>query len=144
MQEEPGWRGVALPHLQRRLHPLPAALLLGVVHCFWHALLFLIREWDTARSDPGQLLAYLVLTVSLSVVLSWLTNGSGGSLLLAILGHNSVNWALFAVATLTGHPVATTWPAALGLTLLAVVAARFLPGTASATSTDSRSETKQA
>lgn len=128
IQEEPGWRGVALPRLQQRLHPMLAALLLGVIHCFWHAPLFLTREWDTARGDFSQLLAYLVLTVSLSFVLSWLVNGSQGSLLLAILGHNGVNWALFAAGALTGYAVADTWPAALGMTVLAAGAALLTRG----------------
>jgi membrane protease YdiL (CAAX protease family) len=122
VQEEPGWRGFALPRLQERLHPMTAALVLGVIHCFWHAPLFLTDEWDTARQDPGQLLAYLLLVVSMSFLMSWLYNGSRGSVLLPILGHNGINWALFAAGTLTGSEVATNWPAALGLTALALVA----------------------
>ncbi|MBO3084685.1 CPBP family intramembrane glutamic endopeptidase [Cellulomonas fengjieae] len=122
IQEEPGWRGFALPRLQDRLHPLTAALVLGVIHCFWHAPLFLTDEWDTARQDPSQFPAYLVLVVSLSFVLSWLANGSRGSLLLVILAHNGVNWALFAAGTLTGEPVENNWPAALGLAGLAIIA----------------------
>ncbi|NUR88368.1 MAG: hypothetical protein HOY71_30135, partial [Nonomuraea sp.] len=90
-------------------------------HCFWHAPLFLTAEWDTPRGDAGQLVAYLLLTVSLSVVLAWVVNGSGGSVLLAVLGHNGVNWALFAVGAVTGQAVASTWPVAIGLAVLAVV-----------------------
>lgn len=121
-QEEPGWRGFALPRLQNMFHPIVAALVLGVVHCFWHTPLFFTEEWDTARSDPGQLVAYLVLVVSLSVVLSWLVNAARGSVLVAILGHNTVNWALFVVATLTGEAVANNWPAAIGMTAIAALA----------------------
>ncbi|WP_327085526.1 CPBP family intramembrane metalloprotease [Nonomuraea sp. NBC_01738] len=128
IQEEPGWRGFALPRLRRRLSPIAAALVLGVIHCFWHAPLFLTREWDTARGDAGQLVAYLVLTVSLSVVLSWLASGSRGSLMLAVLGHNGVNWALFAAGALTGSAVTSTWPAALGLAALALAAIALTRG----------------
>lgn len=122
IQEEPGWRGFALPRLQERLHPLSAALVLGVIHCVWHAPLFLTEEWDTPRQDPGQLLAYLIWVVSMSFVMSWLANGSRGSVMLAILGHNGINWALLAVATLTGQPVTSNWPGALGLAGLAIIA----------------------
>lgn len=121
LQEEPGWRGFALPRLQARLHPMTAALFLGVIHCFWHAPLFLTDEWDTAREDLNQYLAYLVLVVSMSFILSWLANGSRGSMLLVILGHNSINWALFTAGTLTGQPVISNWPAALGLAALALI-----------------------
>lgn len=121
VQEELGWRGFALPLLQARQSPVTAALLIGVVHCFWHAPLFLTSEWDTARHEPSQFLAYLVLIVSMSVVMSWLFNGSRGSVLLAILGHNGVNWALFAVGVFTGQVVDNNWPAALGLAILATI-----------------------
>lgn len=123
LQEEIGWRGVALPRLQSRLAPLPSALVLGVIHCLWHAPLFLTTEWDTARHEPSQLLAYLLLVVSLSVVLCWVHDGSGGSLLLAVLGHNALNWALLVAGTLTGREVESTWPAALGLGVLALFVA---------------------
>ncbi|MCR2799476.1 CPBP family intramembrane metalloprotease [Microbacterium sp. zg-Y818] len=121
IQEEPGWRGFALPRLQQRLHPMTAALALGVIHCLWHAPLFLTAEWDTARQEPSQFLAYLVLVVSMSFVMSWLFNGSRGSVLLVILGHNGINWALFAVGTFSGEAVANNWPAALGLAGLAAI-----------------------
>jgi len=49
-------------------------------------------------------------------------NGSRGSVMLAILGHNGINWALFTTGTLTGQPVTDNWPAALGLAVLAIVA----------------------
>ncbi len=128
LQEEPGWRGFALPKLQERLHPLAAALVLGVVHCVWHAPLFVTKEWDTARQDPSQYLAFLVLVVSMSIVMSWLFNGSGGSLLIVILGHNGINWALTGIEPLTGERVANNWPAALGLTVLAIVAVTVTRG----------------
>lgn len=115
LQEEIGWRGFALPRLQTKLPSLVAALVLGVIHCLWHAPLFFTTEWDTARDSPDQYLAYLLLVVSMSIVMTWLYNGSRGSLLLAILGHNGINWALMAVAA------ASTWPAAIGMALLASI-----------------------
>lgn len=127
-QEEPGWRGFALPRLQSVMHPMPAALVLGVLHCVWHAPLFLTSEWDTARQDPGQYLAYLILVVSLSVVLSWLHNRTRGSVLMAILGHNSLNWGLFTAGVLLGREVTSNWPAALGLGLLALVVVALTRG----------------
>lgn len=121
VQEEIGWRGFALPRLQTRLSPVTAALVLGVIHCFWHAPLFLTSEWDTARGEPSQFLAYLLLVLSMSIILSWLFNGSRASVLLAVLGHNGINWALFAAGVLTGQAVENNWPAALGLTALAII-----------------------
>jgi membrane protease YdiL (CAAX protease family) len=117
VQEEPGWRGFALPRLQQRQHPMSAALVLGVIHCFWHAPLWLTDEWATARQDPSQYLAYLMLVVTMSFVMSWLANGTRGSMLLVILGHTSVNWSI----TLTGGNAVRLWPAAIGLGVLALI-----------------------
>lgn len=128
VQEEIGWRGFALPRLQARLSPVTAALVLGVIHCAWHAPLFFTSEWDTARHEPSQFLAYLLLVLSMSVILSWLFNGSHGSVMLAILGHNGINWALFAAGTFAGQAVENNWPAALGLAALATIAVSVTKG----------------
>lgn len=121
LQEEPGWRGFALPRMQASMHPLAAAAGLGVVHTLWHAPLFLTQEWDTARSDVGQLAAYLLLVVALSIVLSWVFNTSEGSSAPAILAHNSLNWGLLFAGNVLGDPVDNTWPAALTMAALAAV-----------------------
>ncbi|WP_052460753.1 CPBP family intramembrane glutamic endopeptidase [Microbacterium gorillae] len=121
LQEEIGWRGFALPRLQERFHPAAAALVLGVVHAVWHAPLFLVRDWDTPHGDVWDYVAYLGMTVALAVVLAWVTNAAGGSLVPAVLGHNGVNWSLTAAALLTGT-AGSVIPAALGLGVLAVIA----------------------
>lgn len=128
LQEEPGWRGFALPRMQESMHPFLAAVGLGTVHTFWHAPLFLTDEWDTARSDAGQLVAYLLLVVALSIVLSWVFNTSGGSSIPAILAHNSLNWGLLLAGNLLGSPIVNTWPAALAMTVLAAVILGFTRG----------------
>lgn len=129
LQEEPGWRGFALPRLQKKTNPVCAALILGIVHCFWHAPLFLTEEWDTARQNISQLLAYLVLIVSLSFVMSWVANRARGNIMLSIFAHNGVNWALFATVTLaSGAAISTNWPAATGISILALAIVVFTRG----------------
>lgn len=128
LQEEPGWRGFALPRMQESMHPLVAAVGLGAVHTLWHAPLFLTDEWDTARSDAGQFVAYLLLIVALSIVLCWVFNTSGGSSIPAILAHNSLNWGLLLAGNLRGSPIVNTWPAALAMTVLAAVILGFTRG----------------
>jgi membrane protease YdiL (CAAX protease family) len=53
--EEIGWRGFALPRLQRLHGPLVGTLILGTLWALWHLPLFLIPDWDTPH---GSLLTF--------------------------------------------------------------------------------------
>lgn len=80
--EEPGWRGFALPRLQAGRSALSASLILGVVWAFWHLPLMVIG--NIQLTDP-------VVVVAWTVVLTWLFNNTSGSVLLAMLMHNTNN-----------------------------------------------------
>lgn len=95
-QEELGWRGFALPQLQRHTSPLGASLLVGVVWACWHLPLF-FTAW---ASSSLPFVAYLLAVVGMSVLFTWVYNGSGGSVLLVMLMHglfNSANGLLLVV-----------------------------------------------
>ncbi len=56
--EEFGWRGLALPLLQRRLAPIWAALIIGAIRGLWHTPAFLLSgtqqsQWDYAPFFMG-------------------------------------------------------------------------------------------
>ena len=82
--EELGWRGLALPLLQRRLAPFWAALLLGVTWGIWHLPAFLLS--GTPQS-AWSFTPFLVGSVALSLMVTPLFNASRGSLLLPYLFH---------------------------------------------------------
>jgi membrane protease YdiL (CAAX protease family) len=86
--EEIGWRGFALPLLQRRMRPLTASLVLGVIWGLWHYPAFLMS--GTPQS-AWNFTAFFMGTVALSVIVTALFNRSGGSLLFAMLFHFQVN-----------------------------------------------------
>jgi uncharacterized protein len=86
--EEVGWRGFALPRLQRRLDALWAALLLGVLWGLWH-LPELIS--DPTRQRPP--LQFVLWAVALSVIFSWLYNSTNGSLPIVIICHAAIDTA---------------------------------------------------
>lgn len=86
LDEEMGWRGYALPRLQSRLAPLTANLVLGVLWAFWHLPLFFVP--GSFQADTPFAL-YVVSTTALSFLIGWIYNGTGGSLLLAILAHTA-------------------------------------------------------
>jgi CAAX protease family protein len=86
--EEFGWRGFLLQRIQPKLGLLGASILIGVISAFWHLPLFFISQ--TAQSHvPFALFA--VRTVSLSIISTWLYNGSRRSLLMVLLFHASLN-----------------------------------------------------
>jgi membrane protease YdiL (CAAX protease family) len=89
--EETGWRGFALPHLQRTRPAANAALLLGVLWAGWHLPAFFFRDTYVEMGLPG--FAMFVVSICFaSVVFAWLYNSTGGSLLLVILFHVFFNW----------------------------------------------------
>lgn len=95
--EEPGWRGLALPKLQERYAPVSATLVLGVVWALWHLPLLatgpttfhgLAEFVDIAPSIGVRILNI----VGVAFILTWIYNETG-SVLLAILAHTGFNTA---------------------------------------------------
>lgn len=82
--EEIGWRGLALPMLQRRMAPIWAALVLGLIWAIWHLPAFLLS--GTPQS-AWSMTPFFVGTVALSVIVTPLFNSSRGSILLPALFH---------------------------------------------------------
>jgi membrane protease YdiL (CAAX protease family) len=80
--EEPGFRGFALPRLERRFGVLAGPLLLGAFWVVWHLPLFL----------AGQILFTDVLTIiAASVVIAGVFQSARQSVLIAMLLHSTNN-----------------------------------------------------
>lgn len=90
--EETGWRGYALPRLQRRYSALAATLLLTAGWALWHAPLFLYRPGYTAMGAAGAA-GWLLSLLTGAVLLTWLYNESRGSILVVALFHATVDVA---------------------------------------------------
>jgi membrane protease YdiL (CAAX protease family) len=86
--EEVGWRGYALPALQARYSALLASLILGVLWALWHLPVFF--NPDTSYSNLPFLL-FLVFMVPVAILITWLFNSSGGSVLMAMFFHAVIN-----------------------------------------------------
>jgi membrane protease YdiL (CAAX protease family) len=88
--EETGWRGFALPRLQRDRTARSATLLLGAAWCLWHLPSFF---YNYPGLNLFGVVAFVVSLMSGAVVLTWLYNSTGGSILAAALWHGTFNAA---------------------------------------------------
>jgi len=85
--EEFGWRGLALPLLQRKFAPLWAGLILGAIWGLWHLPAFLLS--GTQQSE-WSFTAFFAGCLAISVIATALFNQSHGSILLSALFHFSL------------------------------------------------------
>ena len=87
INEESGWRGFALPRLQRRYCPLVAALIVWVFWALWHLPV------DASSDIPVSsiLVNRLFFNAMWSVLFMWVFNRTKGSLLAPALFHPAMN-----------------------------------------------------
>jgi CAAX protease family protein len=115
--EEPGWRGFALPRMQRNHTALWAALVLGVIWSLWHL--------PELVSNPGERepVPYLIAVLAWSVILAWVYNSTRGSLLLVILFHAAINTSMkFLMPTFDASYFDNAWWAVAAVWVLAAAA----------------------
>lgn len=96
LAEEPGWRGAALDLWQTQARPVVAATGIGMLWSVWHLPLSFVEGTYVHELGLGSArfrLTHLML-VLLGILLVWLVNGSGGSILLAVLAHTGFNTAI--------------------------------------------------
>lgn len=86
--EEVGWRGFLLPLMLQRHAPLTGSVIVGLVWAIWHLPNFLLPNYPH-RGLPFS--AFVLMTVSYSVLLTWLYLKTAGSLLVAVLFHAALN-----------------------------------------------------
>jgi len=90
--EEFGWRGLALPLLQRKFAPVWAGLILGVIWGVWHIPAFLLS--GTQQSE-WSFTAFFIGCLAISVIATALFNRSRGSILLSAFFHFSLMNPIF-------------------------------------------------
>jgi len=93
--EEPGWRGAGQDLAQHRTKPVVGILVVAALWLMWHLPLFFLE--GTYQHALGLLtLRFWYFNASLallSVLYAWLVNGSGGSVLIAVVAHAGTNVA---------------------------------------------------
>jgi membrane protease YdiL (CAAX protease family) len=86
--EEIAWRGVLLPMLQARTTALRASMLTGVIEALFHLPLFLTPGTPQSRIPFH---GFLVFSVALAVLFTFVFNATGGSLLAVTVLHGGIN-----------------------------------------------------
>jgi CAAX protease family protein len=89
--EEIGWRGFALPHLQRRYSAFTSSLIVGVAWAFWHWPNYVIP------SDPPpwwRFAALVPMSMAASILFTWVYNSTGGNLFAVVVLHGAIYAAL--------------------------------------------------
>jgi len=118
--EELGWRGFALPRLLKRVSPLTASLVVGVLWAAWHIPLFLSGELPWADAAALVVLSILFTAVFVrtrqSVLIAFLMhaafNAAGGVAVLWFEGADRVQmyWSMTAVTAVVAVAVISTQP----------------------------------
>jgi len=92
--EELGWSGYALDPLQQRWSALQAGVLLGLVTALWH-----IVPLRQAHRSTAWIAWWCLYAVAARVLIVWLYNNTGRSVLATALFHATLNlsWMLFPV-----------------------------------------------
>lgn len=84
--EEVGWTGYVTDPLQSRYGAFNAALIIGTIWAVWH-----IIPYIQAHRTPIWIFWQCLGTVAIRIIIVWLYNNSGKSLITAILCHTTVN-----------------------------------------------------
>lgn len=80
--EEIGWRGFMLPMLLKKHSYLKSSVLIGIFWGVWH-LRF--------QAGISVFFIYILLTIELSIIISWLYQKTNGNIMSAIIIHSSFN-----------------------------------------------------
>jgi uncharacterized protein len=105
--EEIGWRGYALPRLQRQFGPVRASLFIGLMWAgFMLPALSLVQIWPISG-----VLMYAIALIALSVEMTFAMNLSGLSIIVAIVMHAlaSTQSAVLAHALIAGAHLRAHW-----------------------------------
>ena len=94
--EETGWRGFALPRLQKDHNALSATFLLWVFWALWHLPLFFYTY------DSGIIPGMLIGLLAGAITFTWLYNSSDGSILMVAIWHGLFNYTTACSSCKTG------------------------------------------
>lgn len=88
--EEIGWSGYAIDPLQKQWGALQASIILGTVWALWHVV-----PYFEANNSISWIIWQCIFTVAARVIIVWIYNNTGKSVLAATLYHTMINVTTF-------------------------------------------------
>lgn len=122
-QEEVGWRGYILAHMEARFGLWTGNIVLGLVWTAWHLPLFLVSGASQAYMPFA---AFAIGLIGISFFLSWVMKASGGRPLSAVIAHGTLNAFIPLFPTLVMEPDVAQPRWWIHQTLLLLVGVLFL------------------
>jgi membrane protease YdiL (CAAX protease family) len=116
--EETGWRGYALPWLQKDRTALYATLILALVWALWHVPQFFYLF------DPAIAIGWAIGLLAGAIVFTWLFNSSSGSILIVAIWHGCFN---FTTASSAGNGILAAVVSTVVMVWAVVVIVLFKP-----------------
>jgi membrane protease YdiL (CAAX protease family) len=89
--EETGWRGFALPHLQKNRSAASATLILALLWSTWHLPAFFFRDTYVELGVLGFPM-FAIMMIFTTMVFTWLYNSTRGSVWIVLVFHAFFNW----------------------------------------------------
>lgn len=87
--EEFGWRGLALPEMEKYYSPLFSGLVIGSIWLIWHYPLIVIKGAYYAMD----LIIFTIAIIGLSLILTWIYDHTQ-SIIICIIAHASYNMVI--------------------------------------------------
>jgi membrane protease YdiL (CAAX protease family) len=95
--EEVGWMGYAAPPMQERWSAFTTGLIMGAVWALWHVIP------ELSANPPAWVAGQFFSTIMLRILIVWLYNNTGKSVLAAILFHDMSNVSEFSFPNYGSH-----------------------------------------
>ena len=131
--QELGWTGFLLPRLQSRFGALFSSLIRCTLVVLWHIPLLIYSrlqpyaipdfpygEWIIQKGLMITLLAMVMVSLSWSILFTWLFNNTHGSLLLVVIFHGSEIWLAYLIGTRSKN-LDNLWGYSLVMLLAAII-----------------------
>ena len=90
LMEELGWRGFALPRLQKKFNPLKATIIVGVIWALWHIPVKTELFTDLVNFAVFYIF-FTFVAILYSIIMTYFYNRVGGSVLMTVAIHGLYN-----------------------------------------------------